>query len=94
MPKCAFCQEEVSLSGKPGRRDVCPFCERDLHSCYQCRFYDESAHHQCREPQTDFVSDKEATNFCDYFAFEPQVHIQKASKEDQMTKLEGLFKKK
>ena len=32
-----------------------------------CRHYDESAAHACREPQTEHVVDKEAANACDLF---------------------------
>lgn len=94
MPRCAFCQKEVELKEKPGRREVCPHCGRDLHGCYQCRFYDKSTHHECREPQADFVAEKDQGNFCDYFVFDPQIQVKTEDKAKARTKLEALFKKK
>jgi hypothetical protein len=37
----------------------------------QCRFYDRHAHNQCREPNAEWVTDRERRNFCDYFSFNP-----------------------
>jgi hypothetical protein len=52
-----------------GRRTTCPECDADLHACMNCRHYDESAPHQCREPHADHVLDKEASNPCELFQF-------------------------
>ena len=93
MPSCAFCQKDISLKDKPGRRDVCPECGRDLRCCYQCHFYDASAHHECREPQADWVSEKDKSNFCDYFIFDPQIQVKTEKKDTLQSKWENLFKK-
>jgi hypothetical protein len=90
--KCHFCGEILQLTDVVGRLDTCPKCKHDLHSCLQCRFYDEKAYHQCREPQADWVSDKEKGNFCDYFEFGKEV--KKEKEQDPRAKLEALFKKK
>ena len=93
--RCYSCQNEITLSGKPGRRDTCNKCAGYLHCCRNCRFYDVNAHHQCREPQADFVKDKEMGNFCDYF--EATVLGAPASGSDRAEqarkKLKALFKK-
>ncbi len=91
--KCAFCQTDVSVSERAGRRDSCPHCGGDLHCCYQCHFYDEQAHHECREPQADWVKEKDQANFCDYFRFDPQRVVKGENKEAAKAKLEALFKK-
>jgi hypothetical protein len=66
-----------------------------LHCCRNCRFYDVNAHHQCREPQADFVPDKEMGNFCDYFeAAVLGAAISGSDRAEQARKkLEALFKK-
>ncbi|MDO8527137.1 MAG: hypothetical protein Q7T03_05545 [Deltaproteobacteria bacterium] len=92
MSLCAFCQKEVSLSGTVGRRDVCPHCDADLHCCFQCHFYNPDVHHECTEPQADYVSEKEKANFCDYFRFDPHAKVKVADKEAQKAKLDALFK--
>lgn len=71
MIACYQCQNEIELSERVGRKDICPFCGADLHCCRNCKFYDESAHNQCKEPNSEWVSDREKSNFCDYFSFTP-----------------------
>jgi hypothetical protein len=64
---CYGCGAELRVDGPVGRRRTCPHCDGDLHSCMNCRHYDESAAHQCREPQVEHVVEKEASNACDLF---------------------------
>jgi hypothetical protein len=64
---CYGCGAEVHIDGPVGRRTTCPECDADLHACINCRHYDESAAHQCREPHAEQVVDKEASNACDLF---------------------------
>jgi hypothetical protein len=84
------------LEGRPGRGDACPQCASYLHCCLNCRFYDEKAHHQCREPQAEFVQDKAMGNFCDYFeaAAAQTQNLSAARAAEARKKLEALFKKK
>lgn len=49
------------------RNSECPVCNTDLHSCLNCKFYDESSHYECKETIDELVKDKERRNFCDYF---------------------------
>lgn len=49
------------------RNSECPVCNTDLHSCLNCKFYDESSHYECKETIDELVKDKERQNFCDYF---------------------------
>lgn len=63
---CWKCKKEISVE-KPGRTDECPLCRADLHVCKACEFYESGAHNDCRETSAEFVSDKERSNFCDYF---------------------------
>jgi hypothetical protein len=64
---CYACGAEVRIEGTVGRRTTCPSCDADLHACIDCRHYDESAAHACREPHAEHVLDKEASNACDLF---------------------------
>ena len=64
---CFRCGASVRIDGTVGRRTTCPECDADLHSCINCRHYDDSAPHQCREPHADHVLDKEASNPCELF---------------------------
>ena len=63
---CWKCKKEISIE-KPVRGDECPLCHADLHVCRACDFYESGAHNDCRESSADMVTDKERSNFCDYF---------------------------
>ena len=52
-------------------RDTCPNCDADLHCCRNCRFYDPGKHNECAETQAEWVRDKVAANYCDYFQPNP-----------------------
>lgn len=89
---CYFCGTQIELSDKVFRKDVCPKCGKDLHSCVQCRFYEPRAYNQCSEPMAERVVEKEKANLCTYFEFTGR-RGEKPS-EDARKKLEDLFKKK
>lgn len=103
MSTCQKCGNNLeallsSLPGKkPSRQDNCPQCLNDLKSCVNCEFYDSSRKWECREDISERVSDKEKSNFCDYFLMNQQSSKNKdfhASKEDFLSAAEALFKKK
>ena len=92
MIGCYRCGEEVELEGKVTRDDTCPSCHAYRHSCRNCRFHDRSAHNECREPAAEWVSNKEAANFCEYF--EPGAGgAPRRGPEDGRDAFENLFKK-
>jgi hypothetical protein len=65
--RCHHCQTEIKLEGRVFRSDECPQCGYDIHACLNCSNYDPSAHNRCREPQAEWVTDREKANFCDFF---------------------------
>lgn len=71
MSACHFCGTSLDPKMRVVRDAACPKCGRDLHACVQCRHYDRHAHNQCREPNAEWVTDRERRNFCDYFALNP-----------------------
>lgn len=75
------------------RRDGCPKCAMDLHSCVNCRFWDHNAE-MCREGIGDFVRDRKAANFCSQFAFDKDREMPRYDKAaEAKARLEALFKK-
>jgi len=64
---CAACGCSLAPRERVGRRDTCPGCGAELHSCRQCAFRDPSAYNECGEPQAERVLDKDRSNFCEYF---------------------------
>lgn len=91
MKFCAFCGKELEIDGRVHRGDMCPHCNRDLHCCIQCEFYDMFAHNKCREPEAEWVTDRERSNFCDYFRFQGGKGEEKDRSEEAKKKLERLF---
>jgi hypothetical protein len=94
---CVFCEKEVAVKEKVGRRDTCPHCNNDLHCCRQCDFYDPHAYNDCREVSAERIVDKERSNFCDYYV--PRGAEKKAKgnlnrAQEAKEALEALFKKK
>jgi len=71
MSVCAFCGNALDPKQRIVRDSECPGCGRDLHACVQCRHYDPGANNKCREPQAEWVTDRERRNFCDYFSLNP-----------------------
>lgn len=91
--QCFNCQKSFSLdSTQVGRRDECPHCYADLHSCKACKFYDTTAYNECREPMADRITEKEKANFCDYFQLQTQHNAEK--EVDHLKAAMDLFKKK
>ena len=71
--QCGF-RIEYPSGSRVGRRDTCPQCHSDLHSCRNCQFYDPSKNNQCAEPRAACVRDKEAANLCEFFTLNPALY--------------------
>ncbi len=57
----------MNFSGVVGRSDVCPSCGADVRCCKNCQWYEPGSHYDCHESIDQQVTDKERSNFCDYF---------------------------
>lgn len=92
---CWKCGAEIDTTERVGFRDYCPACERALHCCRNCGFYDPPSHNQCREPMAERVVDKERFNFCEYFTpgRAPPAGASPAA-GGARAKLDALFRKK
>jgi hypothetical protein len=69
MKLCHHCGRELQLLAKIQRTDGCPYCHSDLKCCLNCRLHDPGANNQCLEPQAEWVTDKDKSNFCEFFDF-------------------------
>jgi hypothetical protein len=69
MKSCHRCGREVQTLAKIARTDGCPYCHSDLKCCLNCALHDPGANNQCREPQAEWVTDKDKANFCEFFEF-------------------------
>lgn len=89
---CFSCGKALNLAGEISRREECSSCHADVHVCKNCHFYDRTAYNECREPQSDVVSDKDRSNFCDYFQLSTKGAKSGPTKEDLKAQAEALFK--
>ena len=64
---CHHCGNEVKVGSFISRSDECANCASDVRCCLNCGNYDPYAHNKCREPQAEWVTDRERANFCDFF---------------------------
>jgi hypothetical protein len=94
MMNCFYCGRQIDLSQRIAFRAVCSGCDRSLHVCLNCEFYDPAFNNQCCEPQAERVLDKDRANFCEYFAPRKSRQSERLSADDARAKLEALFKKK
>jgi hypothetical protein len=97
MSACHFCQNTIDVKLRIVRDSECSSCGRDLHACVQCRYFDRNAHNMCREPQAEWITDRERRNFCEYFSLNPAPGKGGAGKDrasNARTKLDQLFKTK
>lgn len=68
MWRCHYCRLSLSVDTQHKHRS-CPGCGSDLHSCKNCSHYDETVSHQCREPNSEWLSDRTGENTCPFFEF-------------------------
>ena len=91
--QCWSCRNETEMEDKIGRKEECPHCSADMHSCKNCQYFDPGAHNQCSETISEYVPDKERANFCGmYTAFKGE----RAPTDDlgaARSRLEALFKR-
>jgi hypothetical protein len=88
---CHRCGDVLDIDGPVGRRTTCPHCDADLHTCLNCKHYDETAAHECREPHADHFVDKEASNACELFQLGDGAARRKRSSKAARDQLAALF---
>ena len=94
MSSCFFCKGEISPNMTIGHETVCSHCGRHLKACVNCRFYDESAYHECREAVEEHILDKRNANFCPNFMISQNGSQNKkasTNKEETIKRLKALF---
>jgi hypothetical protein len=93
---CHSCHSEIKIEGYISRTDECPKCATDVHCCLNCLNYEPSAHNRCREPQAEWVSDREKPNFWDFFTPNKLMPSGKGPRDaatDAKSAFDNLFKK-
>jgi hypothetical protein len=88
---CHGCGATLRIDGPVGRRTTCPECDADLHTCLNCRHYDDSAAHQCREPHAEHVVEKDQSNACELFQLGDGASRRRAGSKAARDRLAALF---
>jgi len=92
MAACHRCGTLFGTSSGPvSRQDSCAKCHGYLRSCRNCEFYEPRHKNDCAEPEAEPVGDKEAANFCEYFA--PNKRTGAAAAKASTDAFDALFKK-
>lgn len=93
---CWKCGTEVTSSErKISFRAICEHCGFGLHSCKNCKNYAPGKPNDCLIPGTDYISDREANNFCESFSpklTSTPINIEQNSVKDHKKSFEDLFK--
>jgi len=74
MGQCYYCRIQISVEVQNKNR-LCPSCGSDLHCCRNCRYFDENLSSKCKEPDSEWVSDRDLQNSCPYFEFATTTQI-------------------
>ena len=70
---CWYCKKELQdIPKKIPFKATCDYCAAWLHCCKNCRYYSPGRHNDCLIPDTDYVGDRERSNFCDSFEVNKQ----------------------
>lgn len=88
---CQSCRTEVHGGVKPGRRDECPGCGAELHTCLNCAFYEPTFTRGCREPAAEEVRDRQRANFCGWFSFRVGLPEQGGDEQKARAAFDALF---
>jgi hypothetical protein len=88
---CHKCRHKWDFENIIGRTEECPKCHWDAHVCLNCKHYDRAYNRECREPEPEYVKDKQKGNFCDFF--DPKSSVGPVSGEAEQAKsaLDSLF---
>lgn len=67
--KCWKCGTDLAdpPSNKLSFRAICDKCSSWLHCCKNCKNYKPGAPNDCAVPGTEYIADREKSNFCEEF---------------------------
>jgi hypothetical protein len=90
---CWKCGTEYTLSGAPGRMEICDNCGSDLKVCLNCVSYDPRVAEQCRDRRAELVGEKHLANYCEWFEFARRVFVPPAEDRPREVKARDQLKK-
>ena len=91
--QCWSCRQTIDMQDKIARSDECPHCRNDMRSCKNCQYYNHGYHNECTETISEYIPDKERSNFCGMFRPHEGSRGAVEDVSDAKARLEALFKK-
>ena len=91
--QCCSCRQTVDMQDKVARSDECPHCRSDMRSCKNCQYYNQGYHNECTETISEYIPDKERSNFCGMYRPHEGSRSAVEDMSDAKARLEALFKK-
>jgi hypothetical protein len=90
--RCGASLAELTLPLR--RREECPACRAELHSCRMCVAWEPRLPRKCREQDAEEVKAKDTANFCDWFrprtgAFDAALAAAERQAQSQLASLFG-----
>lgn len=65
---CWNCGAALLEQKKIPFRATCDKCLAALHCCQNCKYYKRGLPNDCAVPGTDYIADRQASNFCEEFS--------------------------
>ncbi|MFI3257094.1 MAG: hypothetical protein R3Y36_02220 [Spirochaetales bacterium] len=65
----------LQLHSPIAKTAICPHCNADVRCCRNCKHYSKGSYHDCNEAVDENISDKERSNFCEWFSLQPDIQI-------------------
>lgn len=88
--KCWNCGADLEDPfGKISFRETCQKCHAALHCCKNCIYYKPGQPNDCLVPNTDYVSERTAINFCEEFKLKGKGPEVKVNPDDVAKRLFG-----
>jgi hypothetical protein len=89
--KCWKCSHDLDQDqAKIGFRAICDHCGSWLHVCKNCKYYQPGRRNDCLIPDTDYIADREAANYCEEFTVKlPSSAEKRVTLDDVKRKLFG-----
>ena len=89
---CWSCGASTEIDDKVTRSDECPHCRNDMRACKNCEYHDPGSHNECRETISEYIPDKERSNFCGMYKVFQGEREMLEDPNDALAKLNALFK--
>lgn len=86
---CWNCGAPLNIIGKVSFRASCDVCHASLHCCQNCVYYKPGLPNDCMVPNTDYIADRQANNFCEEFKILGKSPEKKVDPNDVERKLFG-----